>query len=63
MPTEQVRMWRPIHEDRVLFMAGVTTSYAMNPRGEYVFGIVTGQPMRSRRGGQRGLVFPGQLVA
>lgn len=63
MPTEQVRMWRPIHEDRVLFMAGETTSYAMNPRGEYVFGIVTEQPMRSRRGGQRRLVFPGQLVA
>lgn len=36
-------------------MAGRTTHYAMEPRGEYVFGIVGEQPMR--------LVPPGQLVA
>jgi len=63
MATEQVRMWRPSDDHRVLLMAGQTTSYAMNPRGEYVFGIVTGQPMRSRRAHERRLVLPGQLVA
>ena len=40
-------MWRPADEDRVLLMAGQTTQYAIEPRGEYVFGIVAGQPMRS----------------
>ena len=44
-------------------MAGRTTHYAMEPRGEYVFGIVGEQPMRSRRGRERRLVRPGQLVA
>lgn len=63
MATEQVRMWRSPQEDRVLLMAGQTTQYAMEPRGEYVFGIVTGRPMRSRRGCERRLVQPGQLVA
>jgi AraC-like DNA-binding protein len=63
MATEQVRMWRPTDEDRVLLMAGQTTRYAIEPRGEYVFGIVAGQPMRSRRGRERRLVLPGQLVA
>ena len=56
-------MWRPANEDRILLMAGRTTGYAIEPRGEYVFGIVTGQPMRSRRGRERRLVWPGDLVA
>jgi AraC-like DNA-binding protein len=56
-------MWRPADEDRVLLMAGRTTGYTMEPRGEYVFGIVDGKPMRSRRGRERRLVLPGQLVA
>jgi hypothetical protein len=63
VPIEQVRMWRPGDEDRVLLMAGRTTGYTMEPRGEYVFGIVAGQPMRSRRGREHRLVLPGQLVA
>jgi len=63
MVTERVRMWRPSPEDRVLLMAGQTTSYAIEPRGDYVFGIVAGQAMRSRRGRERRLVQPGQLVA
>jgi AraC-like DNA-binding protein len=63
MPPEQVRMWRPADEDRVLLMAGQTAHYSIEPRGEYVFGVVTGQPMRSRRGRERRLVLPGQLVA
>src|SRR4051812_19236715 len=63
MATDGVRMWRPADEDRVLLMAGRTSRYAIEPRGEYVFGIVAGQPMRSRRGRERRLVRPGQLVA
>jgi AraC-like DNA-binding protein len=63
MAAEQVRMWRPASEDRVLLMAGQTTRYAVEPRGEYVFGVVKGQPMRSRRGRERRVVLPGQLVA
>jgi AraC-like DNA-binding protein len=63
MATERVRMWRPADEDRVLLMAGQTTHYAIEPRGEYVFGIVAGRTMRSRRGRERRLVRPGELVA
>jgi AraC-like DNA-binding protein len=63
MAVDRVRMWRPAGEDRVLLMAGRTTRYAIDPRGEYVFGIVAGQPMRSRRGRERRLVEPGRLVA
>jgi AraC-like DNA-binding protein len=60
---EQVRMWRARDADHVLLMAGRTTHYAVEPRGEYVFGIVAGAPMLSRRGSQRRLIQPGQLVA
>jgi hypothetical protein len=60
---EQVRMWRAADESRVLLMAGQTTQHAIEPRGEYVFGIVAGQPMRSCRGQERRLVQPGQLLA
>jgi hypothetical protein len=30
-------------------MAGHTMQYAIEPRGEYVFGVVAGEPMRARR--------------
>src|SRR4051794_37502632 len=63
MATEQVRMWRPAHDDRVLLMAGRTSGYAIQPRGEYVFGTVDGNAMRARRGRETYLVRPGQLVA
>jgi AraC-like DNA-binding protein len=63
MATEQVRMRRPVGDDRVLLMAGRTAHYAIEPRGEYVFGVISRQPMRSRRGRERRLVRPGQLVA
>src|SRR6266481_58681 len=63
MVSEQVRMWRSEQEDRVLLMAGQTTHYAVEPRGEYVFGVITAQPMHSRRGAERRLVQPGQLLA
>src|SRR5882757_7808061 len=63
MESERVRIWRPAEETRVLLMAGRTASYAIEPRGEYVFGVVAGAAMRSRRGRERRLVGPGQLVA
>jgi AraC-like DNA-binding protein len=63
MGTEQVRVWRAAQEDPFLLMAGETTHYAIEPRGEYVFGIVAGRPMRSRRGREHRLIQPGQLVA
>jgi AraC-like DNA-binding protein len=63
MTDEQVRMWRPADEERVLLMSGRTTRYAMDPRGEYVFGVITHRPMRSRRGPERRLTLPGQLLA
>jgi hypothetical protein len=56
-------MWRPVGHDRVLLMQGQTSRYAIEPRGEYVFGVIDRQPMRSRRGRERRLVAPGQLVA
>ena len=56
-------MWRAAQADHVLLMAGRTSQYAVEPRGEYVFGIVAGRPMLARRGRERRLVQPGQLVA
>jgi AraC-like DNA-binding protein len=44
-------------------MAGRTAQYAIEPRAEYVFGIVAEQPMRARRAGRQYVVSPGQLVA
>jgi len=63
MGTDPVRMWRAADAGPVLLMAGQTTQYAIEPRGEYVFGIVARKPMRSRRGRERRLIRPGQLVA
>jgi AraC-like DNA-binding protein len=63
MGTEQVRVWRAAEADPVLLMAGQTTHYAIEPLGQYVFGIVAGKPMSSRRGRERRLILPGQLVA
>lgn len=56
-------MWRPPEHDRVLLMAGRTAHYAVDPRGEYVVGVVGGAVMRSRRGREHRLVQPGELVA
>jgi hypothetical protein len=60
---EQVRMWRPPEDERVLLMAGRTTHYVVEPRGEYVFGVVAGEPMCARRGRERRVVRPGDIVA
>ena len=48
MATEQVRMWRPADEDRILLMAGQTARYAVEPRGEYVFGHGAGDAVTAR---------------
>ena len=56
-------MWRAPGEPRVLLMAGWTRSYAVEPRGEYVFGVTAEAPMRARRGREVHLVPPGQLLA
>lgn len=63
MDAEQVRISRPAGEDRVLVMGGHTTQYAIDPRNQYVFGVVAGQPMLARRGARNWLVEPGQVVA
>src|SRR3954468_6915593 len=39
---------------------GGGSQYAIEPRGEYVFGTVAGQAMRARRGRETHLVRPGQ---
>ena len=44
-------------------MGGHTAAYEMEPRGEYVFGVIGERPMCLRRGGQRRLIVPGQLLA
>lgn len=44
-------------------MEGRTSTYGIEPRGEYVFGLVEDGAMRSRRGRERRLVEAGQLVA
>jgi AraC-like DNA-binding protein len=62
MGEERVRMWRG-DDDRILLMAGQTRRYAIEPRGEYVFGTVAGAPMRARRGREVHTVDPGRLVA
>jgi AraC-like DNA-binding protein len=63
MASESVRIWRPDDASSVLLMAGRTTAYAVEPRDEYVFGVVTGRPMCAFRGRERHLVSPGHVVA
>lgn len=60
---EAVRIWRAPGQDGVLLMHGRTTRYQVEPRGEYVFGLVSDQPMDVRRGEFSERVQPGQLVA
>jgi AraC-like DNA-binding protein len=56
-------MWRPADAQHVLLMAGQTNHYSIEPRGEYVFGVIAEQPMRTRRGRETHHVRPGDLVA
>ena len=38
----KLRMWRAAAAGGCLCMSGTTTSYAVDPLGEYVFGVVVG---------------------
>jgi AraC-like DNA-binding protein len=55
-------MWRPLHQEGVLLMKGTTTEYKVEPRGEHVFGVITGGGMRLSRGSETRVVAPGELV-
>lgn len=59
--TGDVRVWRA--GPGALALAGRTDRYAIEPRGEHVFGVVEAGSMRAARGRERHLVGPGQLVA
>lgn len=63
MSAEAVRVWRAPGQDGVLLMHGRTSRYQVDPRGEYIFGLVNDQRMDVCRGGFRSRVGPGQLVA
>jgi AraC-like DNA-binding protein len=60
--TEVVEAWRTSDDDRVLWMRGVTTTYRVDPVGEYVIGVASGRGYRLRRGRTGRVVRPGQLV-
>jgi AraC-like DNA-binding protein len=63
MSTDAVRLWRPEGEGRVICLRGVTSSYAIDPVGECVFGMVLAGTMEARRGGKRYLFGPRDLCA
>jgi AraC-like DNA-binding protein len=60
---DAVRVWRPADQERLLLMRGRTSSYAVDPRGEYCIGVIAAEPMRVTRGRARHVVRPGELVA
>ena len=57
-----VRAWRTSDDDRLLWMQGVTTSYRVDPVGEYVIGVTSGPGYLLQRGRLTTMVRPGQLV-
>jgi AraC-like DNA-binding protein len=61
--TERVRIWRPAGGDRLLAMHGITTGYAIEPDGTYVFGLVVRGAFRATRGRARHDVRAGDVVA
>jgi len=71
LATPSMVIWRPsrfgcgasLERSGYCSWRGEPPGMPWRPRGEYVFGIVGEQPMRSRRGRERRLVRPGQLVA
>jgi AraC-like DNA-binding protein len=60
-PREAVRMWRPRDSPRLLMMHGTTSSYAVEPDGAYVVGLIVRGGLRARRGGARHLLHQGDL--
>jgi AraC-like DNA-binding protein len=59
-PVEHVRVWRA---GAALCMHGTTSSYAVDPNGECVAGVVLAGGMEVRRGGERHRFGPGDLCA
>ncbi|MEN3272778.1 MAG: hypothetical protein V7636_1539 [Actinomycetota bacterium] len=57
-----VRAWRTPDHDRLLWMHGVTTSYRVDPVGEYVIGVASRRGYHLQRGRSTTIVHPGQLV-
>jgi AraC-like DNA-binding protein len=58
---EHVRMWRPHDHPRLLMMHGTTSSYAVEPDGAYIVGLILRGGLRARRGGERHVLRPGDL--
>ena len=58
-----LRMWRADAADGCLCMSGTTTSYAVDPLGEYVVGVVVAFATPARRGRDRFVFEPGDVCA
>ena len=63
MPLEELRVWRPEGAEGAVFIHGRTASYALDPVGECVFGVVLEGGMEAQRGRRRHLFGPGELCA
>src|SRR4051794_8381391 len=60
---EAVRVWRADVGAGALCMHGTTASYAVDPAGEYVVGMVLAGGMRARRGSEVHRFAPGDVCA
>jgi AraC-like DNA-binding protein len=60
---EAVRTWRADVGSGAICMHGTTSSYTVDPAGEYVVGIVLAGGMEVRRGAERHRFAPGDLCA
>jgi AraC-like DNA-binding protein len=58
-----VRVWRADAGSGAICMHGTTASYAVDPAGEYVIGMVLAGGMEVRRGAERHRFAPGDLCA
>jgi AraC-like DNA-binding protein len=58
-----LRVWRADAAGGCLCMSGTTTSYAVDPLGEYVVGVVVAGAMLARRGRERFVFEPGDVCA
>jgi AraC-like DNA-binding protein len=57
-----VEAWRAPEDGRLLWMRGVTTSYRVDPVGEYVIGVASGRAYHLRQGRSTRLIRPGLLA-
>jgi hypothetical protein len=58
-----LRMWRADAAGGCLGMSGTTTSYAVDPLGEYVVGVIVAGAMLARRDRERFVFEPGDVCA